>query len=320
MFKVRATILLLSLAIFQIASGQNREILGEYKIGIIGQDREDATYQATFQGAKEAALELSRRDSIDIELVMLTPDTSQGGDQQTSLGQLFIDDADGFIISPDGSDSVRSAVKFAQEQGQEVVFFETAIEGIEPLTAIIADEFEAGKLAGQTMLKRLPSKGRVALLINEDPGPAMLARLDGVRTAMGYKRIQTIVSCQPDYQSAVDAIRQAEEADRNDLIRGWIFLDGWPLLGMPALPWKPNERPCLAIHSSPSALMYLDLGYVDAMVVHSYYDWGRRSVEALIGKLHQQITPAERLIKTPPRLIDWQNLEAYRNSWKAWLQ
>ncbi|MEM7790877.1 MAG: hypothetical protein AAF546_05725, partial [Verrucomicrobiota bacterium] len=67
--------------------------MAEYKIGIVGQDREDALYQAAHLGAKDAAHELSQRYSIDVELIVLTPDKENGGTQPNSLGQLFIEDA-----------------------------------------------------------------------------------------------------------------------------------------------------------------------------------------------------------------------------------
>ena len=320
MFRISHILLLSSLTLVQAMFAQNREIMGEYKIGIIGRDQKDASYQATESGAKATALALSQRYSIDVEVVSVTPDSTQGGTQQSALEQLFIENADGFIISPDGSDTVKNAVEFAQQEGQEIVFFESAIKEIQPLASIVAGEFEAGQLAGQTMLKLLPTKARAALLISETPSPAMLERLKGARSALGYKRIETMVRCKPDYLSAIEAIRTAEERDRNDLIRGWIFLGDWPLLGMPGLPWKHGELPCVVIQSTPYAFIYLDQGYVNAMITHPYYDWGSMSVEALIGKLHNQSVPEQLEITTKPQLIDRQNIDDYRGRWKNWLK
>ncbi|MGJ8640174.1 MAG: sugar ABC transporter substrate-binding protein [Opitutaceae bacterium] len=300
--------------------GQNREILAEYKIGIIGQDLENAIYQATHLGAQTAARELSQQYSIDVELLVLTPDKNKGGNQETSMAELFIEDADGFIISPANPDLVRPSVAFALEQGQEIVFFERELSGTSPLAAILADETKAGRLAGEAILKELPSRGRVAILTSNNPDVALQKRLDGVRSALGYKRIQSVITCEPDYMSAIQAIRAAEEADRNDLITGWIFLDDWPLLGLPALPWKPNELPTVAIQSSPSAFMYIDQKYVDALIVHPYYDWGYLTVETLIKKLHEDSSPETAVIITEPRVVDWRNIDSYRESWKVWLK
>jgi len=299
---------------------QNREILGEYRIGIVGRDQGDAIYQATHLGAQHAARELSEQYSIDVELLVFTPNVEQGGSQSASLANLFIEDADGFIISPSEPEALRPSIEFALEQAQEVVFFEHQIEDIDPLAAYIADEAEAGRLAAQALLKKLPTRGRVAILVSDNPDAGMQERLAGAREALGYRRIEKVVPCAPDYRSAIETIRTTQEADRNDLIKGWLFLDDWPLLGMPALPWEPGKLPCVAIQSSPSAFMYIDQGYVDALIVHPYYDWGQSSMTALINKLHKQESPETKVQRNAPRVVDWRNIESYRESWKSWLK
>ena len=112
-----------SILITSCIFAQNREMLGEYRIGIVGQDRENSIYQATQLGAMDAAHAISKRDSIDIEVVVLTPDRSMGQDQESSLSKLFINNADGIIISPGTESTTHSAIRFAQEQGQKIIFF-----------------------------------------------------------------------------------------------------------------------------------------------------------------------------------------------------
>ncbi len=299
---------------------QNRELLGEYKIGIVGRDQEDPIYQAAQQGAQAAALELSKKYSIDVELRIYTPDKTQGGSQTTSLAELFIENADGLIISPQDTNAVRASINFALEQGQQIVFFERQLDNCEPLAAILADEVEAGRLAGRAILKELPTKGRIAILTSQVPGTELQQRMEGLREVLGYRRIQTTVACEPNYQSAIETIRAAEANDRNDLIKGWVFLEDWPLLGMPALPWKANELPVVAIQSSPSAFIYVDQGYLDALIVHPYYDWGYQSVESLVENLHNGQPPVAPIVRTTPRIVDWRNAEDYRNDWKKWLK
>jgi ribose transport system substrate-binding protein len=312
--------ILLGAVMLQFAAAQNREVLGEYKIGIIGRDQEDTIYQAAHLGAQDAALELSKKYSIDVELLIATPEASQGGSQPTSLAELFVGDADGFIISPAAGEVVASSINFALQEGQEVIFFESQLEGVEPMTAILADEVEAGRLAGKAILKKLPTKARVAILTSSSPTPQLKQRLAGVRAALGYRRIEKVVATEPNYHAAIKTIQAAEEADRNDQIKGWIFLEDWPLLGMPALPWKPGKLPVVAIQSSPSAFIYTDQGYIEALVVHPYYDWGYKSVETMVEKLHNNVSPEESTILTQPKVVDWRNLKDYREDWKTWFK
>ncbi|MEO0508423.1 MAG: substrate-binding domain-containing protein [Verrucomicrobiota bacterium] len=304
----------------QLALGQNNEILGEYKIGIIGRDKADAIYQAAHLGAIDAARELSEKYSIDVELLIGTPESSQGGSQPNSLAELFIKDADGFIISPMSKEIVASSIGFAMEQGQEVVFFENQLPELEPLASVVADELAAGKLAGRAILEKLPTQGRVAVMTSKEPTPALSARLDGVRSVLGFRRIEMIVETDPNYHSAIKTIIETQKADRNDLIKGWVFLEDWPLLGLPALPWQPGRMPTVAIQSSPSAFIYTDEGYLHALVVHPYYEWGYKSVVAMVEKLHNSVTPETPVIATQPKIVDWRNLEAYREDWKTWFR
>ncbi|MFU8848016.1 MAG: substrate-binding domain-containing protein [Opitutales bacterium] len=312
--------LLILLSFCQILSGQNREILGEYKIGFIGRDRENPIYQAAHLGAQDAARELSAKYSIDVELLIATPEASQGGSQPTSLAELFIGEADGFIISPKSDQVVASSIEFALQEGQEVIFFESQLEGGKPMASILADENEAGRLAGKAILKKLPTQGRVAILTSTSPTPQLKQRLDGVRDALGYRRIEKIIATEPNYHAAIQTIREAQEADRNDQIKGWIFLEDWPLLGMPALPWKPGKFPVVAIQSSPTAFIYTDRGYLEALIVHPYYEWGYTSVETMVEKLHNSKSPKKAIILTQPRVVDWRNLDAYRKDWQTWFK
>ena len=48
-------------------------------------------------------------------------------------------------------------------------------------------------------------------------------------------------------------------------------------------------------------------GYLDALVVHPYYDWGAKSVEIMVEKLHNRQDPEESIVRTTPRIVDWRN-------------
>lgn len=303
-----------------MAEAQNREVLGEYKIGIIGRDQEDTIYQAAHLGAQDAARELSEKYSIDVELLIATPEASQGNSQPASLAELFIQEADGFIISPGAGEVVASSINFALQEGQEVIFFESQLEDVNPMAAILADEEQAGRLAGKAILEKLPTRARVAILTSTKPTPELKQRLDGVRAALGYRRIEKVIATEPNYHAAIKTIQDAEEKDRNDQIKGWIFLEDWPLLGMPALPWKPGKLPVVAIQSSPSAFIYTDLGYLNALIVHPYYEWGYTSVVTMVEKLHNDTSPETSTILTKPKVVDWRNLKAYREDWKTWFK
>ena len=303
------------------AVAQNREILGEFRIGIIGRDRENPIYQAVWHGAREAAREMADKYSIDVDVRLLTPETAKKGGQPAALAKLFVEKADGFLISPDPRDAkaLRESLRFATRHGQQIVFIESRIEGVDPLVSLLANETEAGRLAAEAILPRLQTGARVAILTTENPTDALEQRLEGARSVLGFRRIQTVVRCQPNYASAVQAIRQAHAADRNGRIEGWVFLGEWPLAGMPAYPWAPGDLPCVAIQATPTAFLHFERNHVEALVAHPYHMWGRRGVEVLVEKLFNENSPEQPRFTAEPKIIDFRNIAAYREKWREWL-
>ena len=67
----------------------------------------------------------------------------------TSLAELFIENADGLIISPENTEAVRASIDFALQQGQEVVFFESQLS-----------DSSHSLRCWQTRSKRPPSRAR----------------------------------------------------------------------------------------------------------------------------------------------------------------
>lgn len=318
--RILSLLLISSLCVSAGAFAQNREVLAEYKIGIIGRDMANPTYQAAHAGVANAAHALSERYSIDIEVLVLTPKLSEGENQSTALAQLLVEEADGLIISPEDEPAVIESLEFAIETEQSVVLIDSQMTFASAVATILPNEFEAGRKAGQAILKKLPTRGRVAILMSETESASEKARLAGLREVLGYKRIETIVRSPHDYMSANAAIRTAETDDRNHLIKGWVFLNDAPLQGAPAFPWKPGKLPCVAIQSSPTALIHLDQGYLSAFVVHPYYDWGYTAMELMVAKLHRDELPETREIASEVEIINSRNSADYRKRWKEWMQ
>lgn len=300
--------------------GQNREVLAEFKIGVVGRDLANPHYQAAHAGVRAAARVLSEQYSIDLEIVVQTPKLAEGESQATALAELLVANADGVVISPEADAGVRAAIEFAVEAGQQVVLVDslTGIDGV--LATVGADEREVGRQAARAILPKLPSEGRVAVLVDAAMGDVQQARLEGAREVLGFRRIERIVQVQADYVSAVATLEQVMEADRNRMIKGWLLLTDAPLQGAPVLPWAPGRLPCVAVQTAPSSFLFMDQGYLTALVAHPCYDWGYRSVELLVDALYREQMPESASIVLPTEVIDSRNVDDYRRRWVQWLQ
>lgn len=298
-----------------MATAQNREVLGEYKIAYIGQNINDFAYEAARIGAEDAALALSKKYSIDLELIDLTPNLSRGETQLTSMGQAFVSEADGIVLNPMPDPALAPSLQYANTLGQTVICIESAPVGAAPDYAILSDEYATGRMMGESILSQIPSGSRVAILQSSDETPSLQQRLAGVRSAIGYRRIEIVVTTLPDYLTALEVIQETEEADINRHIRAWIFLDDWPLQGYPSFPWKPGETPFIAFSSSLSSLIYMDQGYTEAFVTHPYYECGYQAMEQMVALIHLQEQTDDDEILMKPIKVDRSNIKDLRENW-----
>ena len=311
--------LLLLLNFSHTLQAQNNELLGSYKIAFIGKDKESSKYKAIFSGVKDAAKTLGEELSIEVEVFELSPIQDQEDTQLEAIIQSFLKNVDGIILSPAEKENLSTALKLIQFHKKEIVLLEQPVSSVASLMSIQPNEVQAGKLAAKALLKELPTQGRVAILTSSQPSATLEQRMKGVKSILGYKRIETIIKTEPNYKSALKSIKQAEDNDVDRYIKGWLFLDDWGLRGMPDLPWQPNALPLVAIQSSVTTNLLYDLGYLNAIVLHPYHDWGYQASEVLIKKMFKKKSPANNVIIPEPILVNWENIEIYKKYWREWL-
>ena len=311
--------LLLLLNFSHTLQAQNNELLGSYKIAFIGKDKESSKYKAIFSGIKDAAKTLGEEYSIEVEVFELSPIQDQEDTQLEAIIQSFLKNVDGIILSPAENENLSTALKLIQFHKKEIVFLEQPVSSIASLMIIQPNEVQAGKLAAKALLKELPTQGRVAILTSSKPSTILEERMKGVKSILGYKRIEAVIKTEPNYKSALKSIKQAEDNDVDRYIKGWLFLDDWGLRGMPDLPWQPNALPLVAIQSSATTNLFYDLGYLNAIVLHPYHDWGYQASEVLIKKMFKKKSPANNVIIPEPILVNWENIDIYKKYWREWL-
>ena len=257
--------------------------------------------------------------SIEVEVFELSPIQDQEDTQSEAIIQSFLKNVDGIILSPAEKENLSTALKLIQFHKKEIVLLEQPVSSIASLMSIQPNEVQAGKLAAKALLKELPTQGRVAILTSSQPSTTLEQRMKGVKSILGYKRIETVIKTEPNYKSALKSIKQAEDNDVDRYIKGWLFLDDWGLRGMPDLPWQPNALPLVAIQSSATTNLFYDLGYLNAIVLHPYHDWGYQASEVLIKKMFKKKSPANNVIIPEPILVNWENIDIYKKYWREWL-
>ena len=305
----------------EVLQAQNNELLGSYKIGYIGKDLDSAKNKAIYSGIKAATKNLGNEFSIEVETIVFGQTHSQTNLPQTeAITNSFLKNVDGIIISPSQEESLLPLLQLTQDYGKEIIFLESKLKSIKPLIFIKADEFSAGSKLATAILKKLPTSGRIAILTANKNCSLLDERMRGVKSTLGYKRIETTVYTHEDYPSAIGAVKEAQEADSDRCIKGWIFLDDWALRGIPDLPWEIGKMPLVTFQSSAITNHFYDMGYIKSMVIHPYYQWGYQAAKIMIEKIHQNAPPLEKTIELAPILINRNNYKSYKEKWKSWLR
>ena len=305
----------------ELLYGQNNELLGSFKIGYLGKDFECAKSKTIFKGINDAAALLEKKYSIEIEAIELTPpNTIENSSQTNAISKAFFESIDGIILNPIESEKKKliPILELIKINNIQVIFVESQIKSFIPLTYIKPDELNAGKLLAKVIMNNLPTGGRVAILSTNN-SLQYEERLQGVKDILGYKRIEKIIYSNPSHLDALTEIQKARSEDRNHYINGWIFLDDWALRGDSSLKLE-ELKPLVSIQSSAITNHYFELGYLEALVIHPYYDWGLEASKVMIEKIYKNINPNCTLIQLPPILINKNNYDYYKDKWEEWIK
>jgi ribose transport system substrate-binding protein len=105
----------------------------------------------------------------------------------------------------------------------------------------------------------------------------------------------------------------------NPDISGWAMVGGWPLFTDNALRWQPGAIKCVSVDALPQQLGYLRNGKVQMLLAQQVYEWGYRSVEHLINKIHLKQNP--KTVKDVSELIPVTkaNVDEFARNWEKWL-
>ncbi len=300
---------------------QNLEILGEYSLGVLGEGPRDFTDTAVYAGAFDAAEALSLKYTIRLNIVSLTPLAGTIAESEANLRSLLTETPfDGLAVSPPSEkpEWFARTLRALSEKGTQLTTFQRQLSAPTEHISFPADNHAAGYLAANETLKRLPRRGTIAILAGNHSEDAVLAaRLEGAVAALG-RAPHTVISCAPDFNSALEAVREAHRADRDRRIRGWIFLDDWPLRGQGDLPWQGRDLTAVAIEASPASLPYLRNGQLAGVVMQPAYAWGYASVVELVYALHDRTGEAPARPEMVPVFFSRAELPDIEAKWRDW--
>src|SRR6266700_5606606 len=291
-----------------------------YTIGMVAQSQGNPVFQAARVGANDAARELGRKHGIEIKIDWRTPNEEDAQKQAEAIEQLALAGANGVAVSCSDANKLTDAINSAVKNGVPVATFDSDAPNSKRFVTYAIDDVKCGEQVMDELARLMGGKGVVAVLAGNQNAPNLQKRVQGVKnTARTYPGI-TLRDVYYHKETPQDAAAKVEQVmQANPDITGWAMVGGWPLFTDDALKWQPGTVKCVSVDALPPELAYLRSGHVQLLLAQQVYEWGYRSVEHLINKIHLKKDPAS--VKDVSALVPVtkETADEFAKNWEKWL-
>ncbi|MEW6306613.1 MAG: substrate-binding domain-containing protein [Verrucomicrobiota bacterium] len=291
-----------------------------YTFGLVAKSQGNPVFQAARVGANDAARDLGKMYGINIKIDWRTPNEEDAQKQAEAIEQLVLAGAAGIAVSCSDANKLTDAINSAVRDGVPIVTFDSDAPASKRFVTFGVDDVKCGEQVMEELAKAMGGKGVIAILAGNQNAPNLQKRVQGVRNVAkkfpGIK-IRDVYYHKETPQDAAAKVEQVMQA--NPDINGWAMIGGWPLFTDNALKWKPGSVKCVSVDALPPMLAYLRSGHVEILLAQQVYEWGYRSVEHLVNKVHLKKDPASVRDVSPLIPVTKANVEAFAKNWEKWL-
>jgi ribose transport system substrate-binding protein len=268
----------------------------------------------------DAAKELGARHGVTIKIDWRTPNEEDAQKQAQAIEQLVLAGAHGIAVSCSDANKLTDAINAAVKNGVPVATFDSDAPASKRFVTFGVDDLKCGEQVMEELAKVMGGKGVVAILAGNQNAPNLQKRAEGVRMAAKKFpgiRIKDTYYHKETPQDAAAKVEQVMQA--NPDITGWALIGGWPLFTDNALKWPAGSVKCVSVDALPPELAYLRSGHVQVLLAQQCYEWGFRSVEHLLNKIHLKKDPAALHDVSPLVRVTKENVDEYGKQWEKWL-
>ncbi len=312
-----AAISSLALLAFSGAFAQSRK---SYVIGLVAKSQGNPVFQAARVGAEQAARELGQKYNINIKIDWRTPNEEDAQKQAEAIEQLVLSGASGIAVSCSDANKLTDAINSAVKNGVPVATFDSDAPASKRFVSYAVDDIKCGEQVMEELAKAMGGKGVVAILAGNQNAPNLQKRVQGVKSAAAKYPGIKIRDTYYHKETPQDAAAKVEQVmQSNPDITGWAMIGGWPLFTDNALKWTPGTVKCVSVDALPAELQYLKSGHVQILLAQQVYEWGHRSVEHLINKVHLKKNPPSAKDVSELVRVTRENVDEFSKNWEKWL-
>ena len=291
-----------------------------YTIGLVAKSQGNPVFQAARVGAESAARELGQKHQVQIKIDWRTPNEEDAQKQAEAIEQLVLAGADGIAVSCSDANKLTDAINRAVKNGVPVATFDSDAPASQRFVTYAIDDEQCGERVLEELAKVMNGKGVVAILAGNPNAPNLQKRVNGVKKAAKKYPGLAIRETYYHKETPQDAAAKVEQVmQANPDITGWAMIGGWPLFTDNALKWPPGSVKCVSVDALPQQLGYLRSGHVQMLLAQQCYEWGYRSVEHLVNKVHLKKNPTAVKDISPLTPVTRANVDAFARNWEKWL-
>jgi ribose transport system substrate-binding protein len=223
----------------------------------------------------------------------------------------------GIVLAPLSDKGLMTPVKRAKEAQIPVVVFDSDLQGDEHVSFVATDNYAAGKMAGEHMVKLLGGKGNVILLRYQEGSASTSNREKGFADALKDQKDIKLVS---DNRYGGATTESAFTTSENLLgaqkaaaggVQGVFTPNESTTVGMLLALRKSNlagKIKLIGFDGSEKLTDGVKAGHVDALVLQDPFRIGYLAVQTMAKNLRGE--PIEKRIDTGAKLVTKENIES----------
>lgn len=285
---------------------------GAMKIAVIPKGTTHEFWKSVKAGAEDAGKELG------VEISWKGPLKEDDRESEIKVVENFVTEGvQGIVVAPLDDTALVAPIESAIQSKIPVAIIDSALKSDKYVSFVATDNFKAGVMAGEEMVKQLGGKGRIVVLRLMAGSASTTEREEGFLSVVKKNPGIKVLS---DNQYAGATIEKAQAASEN-LLAPYNKGDGLDLEGI----FTPNESSCygtlrtlqdakwagkikfIGFDSSPKLIEGLKAGEINGLVVQNPRKMGYLGVKTLVQSIKGE--KVDKRIDTGAVLVTKENLE-----------
>lgn len=259
---------------------------------------------AVLDGVKEEA------DKVNVKIVSIDPQNDQAR-MNDQVGDLVSSKVDAIMFAPIDSAGAKPALEIAKKAGIPVINFDNPVVDQDLVVSVVAsDNFKAGVVVGEHMMKQLPKGSKIAVL-HLPSGQVCIDRVEGFYKTIGnYFEVVTELDGKGDTGVSLPLAEDILQSTPD--LKAFFAVNDPSAIGcIMALKAHPEFKGVLVygVDGSPNFKKLIEKGDGTATAAQSPITVGKETFKAAYKAVKGE--PVQKKIDVPTFLITKENLKEY---------